>query len=90
MHGMWADMMCWMWNDAELAPAFNLVRAGYDVWLGNNRGTRWSEKHSSLDPQFKEYWDFSWEEFGTFDIPAFINEIKKQTGFKKVSYIGHS
>ena len=53
MHGLWADMMCWIWNDAELSPAFNLVRAGYDVWLGNNRGTRWSEGHVTLDNKSK-------------------------------------
>lgn len=90
MHGIWADMMCWVYNDENLAPAYNLVRAGYDVWLGNVRGTRWSEKHLALDSRYKAFWNFSWEEYGTYDVPAFIQKIQKQTGYKKVAYIGVS
>ena len=30
----------------------------------------------SMDPRSKEYFDFTWEEIGTDDIPAFIIEIK--------------
>ena len=90
IHGMWLDMMSWVWNEEELAPAYILSRAGYDVWLGNNRGVRHSERHVSLDPKSKEYYDFSWEEMGTHDLPAFIDEIKAQTGYAKVNYIGYS
>ena len=61
---------------------------GYDVWLGNFRGVRNSEKHMFLNPEKAEYWNFSWEEYGTHDLPAFINFIKKKTGYQKVNYIG--
>ena len=36
------DMMEYVWNDPDVAPAFVLARGGYDVWLSNNRGTRFS------------------------------------------------
>ena len=90
MHGLWFDMMAWVVNGNQSAPAYVLARAGYDVWLGNHRGVRNSERHVFLDPETKEYWNFSWEEYGTRDLPAFINFIKTTTGFSKVNYIGHS
>ena len=83
-------MMQWVYNRPEVAPALVLARAGYDVWLGNNRGTRWSDTHTTLDPKSKEYWSFSWEEMGTYDTPAVIKKIKQVTGYDKVNYIGHS
>jgi len=42
-HGLEADMMQWVYNSPDKAAALVLARAGYDVWLGNNRGTRWSD-----------------------------------------------
>jgi len=47
------DMMVWVSNSADKAPAFLLVDAGYDVWLGNNRGTRYGYSHVSMDPSQK-------------------------------------
>lgn len=55
-HGVECDMTFWVWNLPEVAPAFVLARAGYDVWLGNNRGNRFSINHLSLDPKKKEFW----------------------------------
>lgn len=37
-------------NGPGLAPAFLLAEKGFDIWLGNARGTRHSRKHVSLDP----------------------------------------
>jgi lysosomal acid lipase/cholesteryl ester hydrolase len=34
-HGITDSADCWIMNYNEVAPAFQLVRAGYDVWLGN-------------------------------------------------------
>jgi len=46
-----------------------LAREGFDVWMGNNRGCRYSLEHKTLDPNDPEdkpiYWDFSFEEMGT-------------------------
>ena len=64
-HGLGASMMQWVFNRPEVAPAFVLARAGYDVWLGNNRGTMYSDQHASLDNTSYEYWNFDWEDMGT-------------------------
>jgi len=53
-HGLEADMMQWVYHTADKAPAFVLANAEYDVWLGNNRGTRFSLEHKWLDNNSKE------------------------------------
>jgi len=90
LHGVESDMMQWVMNRPSHAPAFTLARNGYDVWMGNNRGTRFGLKHATLDPKSAEFWEFSWEEMGTKDVPAFVDHIVSETGFKQISYIGHS
>lgn len=37
--------------------AFVLADAGYDVWLGNYRGTLYSEGHINLTVKDPKYWD---------------------------------
>jgi len=79
-------------TDAEPAnaTAFVMANAGYDVWLGNNRGNRYSEAHVSLNTSEKPFWNFDWEDMGTKDTPAVINYILKETGHSKINYMGHS
>ena len=69
-----------------------LLDLGYDVWLTNMRGTKYSRKHETLDssdPQ-SEYWKFSWAEKGMLDMPAAIDKVKEVSGVEKVAYIGAS
>lgn len=83
-------MNFWTVSDADVAPPFVLAEQGYDVWLGNNRGTRYSMNHMTLDPKSAEFWRFSQEELGLGDLPAFIDYILDKTGQEKLTYIGHS
>lgn len=91
-HGILDSAYCWIINYADVAPAFVAARAGYDVWLGNSRGNTYSRANVSLDPDKneKKFWDFSWFDMGTYDLPAVIDSIQAKTGGQKVAYIGHS
>ena len=61
-HGLDGDMLIWVMNDPQQAPPFILARNGYDVWLGNNRGNKYSSQHVLLSNKTKEYWDgVDWE-----------------------------
>lgn len=94
MHGLISSGRAFVSHDAEKALAFILVNHGYDVYIGNARGAFRSRRHITLDPDVdvdsEKFWDFSWHEIGVYDQPAMIDYILNMTGFKQVSYVGHS
>ncbi|KAF9184195.1 cholesterol esterase [Haplosporangium sp. Z 767] len=87
-------MMCsevWLCNlDEERNLAFILAEAGYDVWLGNARGNKYSLKHMFLKPHEKKFWEFSMDELALFDMPDTVNYILNRTGAPSLVYIGFS
>ena len=91
-HGDTMDGASWLNSFEEGAP-FHLLLAdqGYDVWIGNNRGTMYSWDHETLssadDP---EYWLWSWAEMGLYDDTANISMIKQESGVDKIFYVGYS
>ncbi|NWX32542.1 LICH hydrolase, partial [Notiomystis cincta] len=89
-HGVLSDSAHWISNLPSNSLGFILADAGYDVWLGNSRGNTWSLKHKTLKPCQKEFWQFSFDEIGKYDIPAELKFIMNKTGQKDVYYIGHS
>ncbi|NXO20410.1 LICH hydrolase, partial [Cisticola juncidis] len=89
-HGILSDCIHWIVNLPNNSLGFILADAGYDVWLGNSRGDTWSLKHKTLKPSQKEFWQYSFDEIGKYDIPAELNFIMNKTGQKDVYYIGHS
>ena len=60
-----------------------LVDLGYTVYMGNNRGTKFSKNLQIEDSSSAEYWDFDFREMGTEDVPALIHsiyELNTETG----------
>lgn len=71
-HGFLTDSISWFHFSDESKPALpvRLFQEGFDVWLGNNRGTMNSRGHVKLDPDVDHsFWDFSHHHFAAFDIP---------------------
>ena len=72
MHGMFGDAVSFFtpeiygieYGESDLPMPLRLVNEGYDVWLGNMRGTKYSRKHTTLDSSdpTSEYWKFSMAE----------------------------
>ena len=58
LHSQDWDMTQWVTNEPDKANAFILSNAGYDVWMGNNRGSQYSLGHVSLTTEDQEFWDF--------------------------------
>ena len=93
MHGDFGDGTDWFdaYNGNDIQPMhLKLADAGYDVYIGNNRGTEYSQEHVSLTPDQAEFWDWSWAEMGLYDDLALIKEMKARSEFDKVFYIGYS
>ncbi|GMH23868.1 hypothetical protein Nepgr_025711 [Nepenthes gracilis] len=89
-HGVLVDGTTWLLNPPDENLPFILADAGFDVWIANTRGTRFSRKHVSLDPNKPEYWNWSWDELVMYDLPATIDVVYRQTRDKKIYYVGHS
>ncbi|KAJ8952387.1 hypothetical protein NQ318_014478 [Aromia moschata] len=91
MHGLGSSSADYFILGPERSLPLLLADSGYDVWLGNNRGSTWSQKHISLDPaENKTFWDFSFHELGVYDLPVIIDHVLNTTGVNTVSYVGHS
>ena len=93
-HGDFGDGVMWVSRDAydnDNPPmALELANYGYDVYIGNNRGTEYSQKHTTLEKTDKAFWAWSWAEFGLYDDLANIKMMKEKSGADKVYYIGYS
>jgi len=57
-HGILDSADCWISHNSNVAPAFQAARAGYDVWLGNSRGNKYSHSYNG-DISKSKYWDYS-------------------------------
>ena len=71
-------------------PFINLVFVGFDVWLGNNRGNKYSKKSIHHGPNSTKFWDYSIDDFAWHDIPDTIQYIINATKAASISYVGFS
>ncbi|KAH8376737.1 hypothetical protein KR093_001124, partial [Drosophila rubida] len=91
MHGLEDSSSTWIMMGPSSGLGYFLYDAGYDVWMGNARGNRYSRGHLKLNPNTdRSYWSFSWHEIGYYDLPAMIDYVLKKTNHSKLSYYGHS
>jgi len=91
-HGLLASASTWIMNYPEKALGYILTDMGYDVWLGNFRGSNYSIGHTTLKTADIDYtyWDFSMGEMGKYDLPAMIDYIIESTDYDQIHYVGHS
>nr|XP_030132784.3 lipase member M-like [Taeniopygia guttata] len=90
VHGFGLDGGDWVDNFPDNSLAFILADAGYDVWLGNNRGSSWSRRHRSLSVASQQFWDFSFHEMAMYDLPAMVGFILMETQQEQLFYVGHA
>lgn len=89
-HGLLDSSFTWLLNEPGQGLAYLLADAGYDVWMGNNRGNFYSKNHTTLSVDSDEFWAFSWDEMARYDFPAMLAYALQQNGAEKLVYVGHS
>ncbi|KAL2583070.1 hypothetical protein GLYMA_14G050400v4 [Glycine max] len=88
-HGLFMDGITWLLLPSNQSLAFLLADNGFDVWVANTRGTKFSRQHTSLPSNSSDYWNWSWDELVAHDLPATFKYVHDLTG-KKLHYVGHS
>ncbi|GLT74940.1 hypothetical protein SLA2020_467030 [Shorea laevis] len=86
-HGLISDGVIWLLLPPESSLAFSLADNGYEVWIANSRGTKYSSGHTSLT--LNDSWDWTWDELVSYDLSATVQYVHSQTG-QKLHYAGHS
>lgn len=90
-HGLMMNSEVWVClTEQERCLPFVLVEQGFDVWLGNNRGNKYSKKSLHHSPADIPFWNFSMDQFAFHDIPDTIDYILTTTKQPSLSYIGFS
>lgn len=90
MHGLASTSSNFIALGSKNAMAFLLSDIGYDVWIGNDRGSETNVKHKYYPKNSDEFWNFSAHEIGLYDLSAMIDYTLFNTNQSSMHYIGHS
>jgi len=89
-HGLENSAADWLINLPSQSAAFIYADLGFDVWIGNFRGTTYSKTHTTLSSKDHKFWEFSWDEMAFNDLPALLGKTLEVSGAQSIYYVGHS
>lgn len=91
MHGLLQSSDAWLDAGPSAGLAYLIADACYDLWVGNQRGNYYARRHLKYNPdEDVEFWNFSVDEIGLYDIPASIDYVLNYTNVQKLNYVGYS
>ncbi|XP_033249259.1 lipase 1-like [Drosophila miranda] len=90
VHGLMSSSASWVIMGPTNGLAYILFQKGYDVWMLNTRGNIYSKEHTKKGISDRDFYDFSFHEIGTIDVPSAIDLVLEKTKFQQIQYIGHS
>ncbi|KAK3910522.1 Lipase 3 [Frankliniella fusca] len=89
-HGLLQTADQWTMRGPDRDLPFLLADLGFDVWMGNFRGSAYGRRHAYLSPKSQKFWDFGWHENAVYDLSAMIDYVSAVTGQASMHYVGHS
>ncbi|XP_025261729.1 lipase 3-like [Camponotus floridanus] len=90
IHGILSSSDSWVLFGPKKDLAFLLADQGYDIWFGNYRGNSYCRSHVKMSPYDAKFWEYSYHDVGTKDLPATIDYVLNYTKSETLYYIGHS
>lgn len=90
IHGFAASTDVFLVGGPTSAIIYQTADAGFDVWIPNLRGNKYSKKHGNLSTSDSRFWNFNLQEMAVYDIPAVVDFILMKTNQKQIHAIGHS
>lgn len=90
-HGLGQSADVFFTNDYKKHSniGFFYAKQGYDVWVANSRGNKYSSNHRD-DEIYRSYFNFCLDDMAKFDIPAYYTKILSNSNFKKIMVFGHN
>lgn len=88
LHGLLQSSGVFCCSDDE-SLAFWLCKAGYDVWLGDNR-CGLDPRHEVLQKDDPRMWCWNLTQMGAFDLSALVDRVLLDTGLPKLGLVCHS
>lgn len=89
-HALMDSSAGWLLLGPERSLALQLADAGFDLWLGNSRGNRFSRNHTHLRPDQAAFWAWSWQHQASHDLPATIDYVLQVTQQQQLVFVGYS
>ncbi|CAF2157850.1 BnaA07g03890D [Brassica napus] len=88
-HGLFMAGDVWFLDSPKESLGFILADHGFDVWVGNVRGTRYSYGHVTFSETDKEFWDWSWQDLAMYDLAEMVQYMYSLAN-SKIFLVGHS
>ncbi|XP_037580511.2 lipase member M [Dermacentor silvarum] len=80
----------WFINYPSQTPGFLFADAGFDVWSMNSREAERYSNHTTLSKDDPEYWKFSFDEIGRYDVAAGVDHVLNATGAMRLTLVSLS
>ncbi|XP_075531808.1 gastric triacylglycerol lipase-like isoform X2 [Dermacentor variabilis] len=80
----------YFFNLPSQSPGYLFADNGFDVWAMSMRENKPYISHKTLSPDEPEYWQFSFDEMGRYDVAACIDHVLNATGASKLTVVGFS